>query len=89
VPTVTEAGVPGYEASNWIGVVAPAGTPEPIVERLHREIATILDVPEVQTHFASQGADIVRMTAAEFGAFNAAEIKKWGRVVKQANIKAQ
>jgi tripartite-type tricarboxylate transporter receptor subunit TctC len=89
VPTVIEAGVPGYQAANWIGVVAPAGTPEPIVERLHKEIAAILGTPEVQKQFALQGADIVHMSTAEFAAFSVAEIVKWGRVVKQAGIKAQ
>jgi tripartite-type tricarboxylate transporter receptor subunit TctC len=89
VPTVIEAGVPGYQAANWIGVVTTAGTPEPIVERLHREISAILDLPDVQKQFASQGADIVHMSAAEFGAYSASEIVKWGRVVKQAGIKAE
>ena len=89
VPTVIEAGVPGYEASNWIGVVATGGTPEPIVARLHKEITEIMETPEVQKLFAAEGADIVPMGAAEFGSYMADEIEKWGRVVKQANIKAQ
>jgi len=89
VPTVMEAGVPGYQAANWIGVVTTAGTPEPLVERLHKEVSAILDMPDVQKQFASQGADIVQMGTAEFGAFSASEIVKWGRVVKQAGIKAQ
>jgi tripartite-type tricarboxylate transporter receptor subunit TctC len=89
VPTVIEAGVPEYQAANWIGVVTTAGTPEPIVGRLHKEVAAILDTPEVQKQFASQGADIVHMSTAEFGAFSASEIVKWGRVVKTAGIKAQ
>jgi tripartite-type tricarboxylate transporter receptor subunit TctC len=83
------SGVPGYQAANWIGVVTTAGTPEPIVGRLHKEVAAILDTPEVQKQFASQGADIVHMSTAEFGAFSASEIVKWGRVVKTAGIKAQ
>jgi tripartite-type tricarboxylate transporter receptor subunit TctC len=89
VPTVAEAGVPGYEAANWIGIVAPAGTPSVIVERLHKEISAIQDLPEVQKQFAAEGADIMRMSAAEFTAFSASEIEKWGRVVKQAGIKAE
>ena len=89
VPTVTEAGVPGYEASNWIGLVATAGTPEPIVARLHKDISEILDSPEVQKLFASEGADIVHMSTAQFGAYIQSETDKWGRVVKQAGIKAQ
>ncbi len=89
VPTVAEAGVPGYEAANWIGIVAPAGTPAAIVERLHKEISAIQDMPEVQKQFASEGADIMRMSSAEFAAFSASELEKWGRVVKQAGIKAE
>jgi tripartite-type tricarboxylate transporter receptor subunit TctC len=89
VPTVAEAGVPGYEASNWIGLVATGGTPEPIVARLHKEISEILISPEVQKQFAAEGADIVHMSTAQFGAYMVSEIDKWGRVVKQAGIKAQ
>jgi tripartite-type tricarboxylate transporter receptor subunit TctC len=89
VPTVTEAGVPGYEASNWIGLVATAGTPEPVVARLHKEISEILDSPEVRKLFADEGADVVHMSAAQFGAYMMSETDKWGRVVKQAGIKAQ
>ena len=89
VPTVIEAGVPGYEAANWIGLVATGGTPEPIVARLHKEITDILKSAEVQKLFADEGADIVHMSASEFGAYSASEIDKWGRVVKQAGIKAQ
>ena len=89
VPTVAEAGVSGYEASNWIGLVATGGTPEPVVARLHKDISEILDSPEVQKLFASEGADIVHMSTAQFGAYMTSEIDKWGRVVKQAGIKAQ
>ena len=67
----------------------PAGTPEPIVARLHKEITAILESPEVQKLFAAEGADIVQMSAAQFGAYMASETTKWGRVVKQAGIKAQ
>ena len=63
VPTVIEAGVPGYEAANWIGLVATGGTPEPIVARLHKEISEIMASPEVQKLFAAEGADIVHMSA--------------------------
>jgi tripartite-type tricarboxylate transporter receptor subunit TctC len=89
VPTVIEAGVPGYEAANWIGIVATAGTPQPIVALLHKQITAVLESPEVQKVFASEGADIVHMGTAEFGAYMASETVKWGRVVKQSGIKAQ
>jgi tripartite-type tricarboxylate transporter receptor subunit TctC len=89
IPTIAEAGVPGYEAVNWIGMVAPAGTPPAIVARLHDEIAAALDSPEVQKHFAAEGLDIMRMSAPEFGTFMAAEMAKWERVVKEGGIKAE
>jgi tripartite-type tricarboxylate transporter receptor subunit TctC len=89
VPTIDEAGVPGYECGNWIGLVAPAGTPEPIVARLHKELTSAQQSPELQKSFANEGADVVRMSSAEFGAFIATELEKWGRVVKEAGIKPQ
>ena len=88
VPTVNEAGVP-YEAANWIGLVAPAGTPPAIVERLHKEIAEIQNSPKARQQFDAAGAEIARMSIAEFGAFQASELAKWGKVVKEAGIKAQ
>jgi tripartite-type tricarboxylate transporter receptor subunit TctC len=89
VPTISESGLPGYEAANWIGIVAPAGTPAPIVEQLHKEISLMQDTPEVQKQLTNQGADIMRMSSAEFGKFVASETAKWGRVVKEAGIKAE
>ena len=89
VPTAAEAGVPSYEAANWIGIVAPAGTPEAIVAKLHTEISAALDAPELQKRFASAGAVPLRMNPAQFGAYMAAETEKWGRVVKAGKIKAQ
>jgi tripartite-type tricarboxylate transporter receptor subunit TctC len=89
VPTVSESGLPGYEAANWIGIVAPAGTPAPIVEKLHKEISLMQDTPEAQKQFANEGAAIMRMSSAEFGKFIASETAKWGRVVKEAGIKAE
>ncbi len=88
VPTVNESGVP-YEAANWIGLVAPAGTPSDIVERLHKEIAEIQNSPRARQQFDAAGAEIARMSIAEFGAFQASELAKWGKVVKEAGIKAQ
>ena len=89
VPTIAEAGLPGYEATNWWGIVAPAGTPPAIVEKLHNEIAAIQNSPQTREQFAAQGADIVQMTSAEFGTFIEKEINKWERVVKEAGIKAE
>ena len=87
VPTVAEAGVPGYEVSNWIGIVAPAGTPAEIVAKLHQEISAILDSADVQKQFAVQGAEVVRMSPAQFGEFMVKELAKWERVVKEGRIK--
>jgi tripartite-type tricarboxylate transporter receptor subunit TctC len=89
VPTIAEAGVPGYETINWFGLVAPAGTPPAIIERLHREITTVQDLPEVQKQFDADGATVMRMTPAEFGDYMVADMSKWERIVKEAGIKAQ
>ena len=89
VPTVDEAGLPGYAAANWNGILAPAGTPAPIVARMHKEISEILGTPEMQKQFTAEGADVVRMSPTEFAAYIASEIAKWGRVVKEAGIKPE
>jgi tripartite-type tricarboxylate transporter receptor subunit TctC len=89
VPTIAEAGVPGYEAVNWWGIVAPAGTPPAIVEKLHKAITEVQASPEVQKQFANEGADIVQMSTSEFGTFMEKEMKKWERVVKEGHIKAE
>jgi len=89
VPTIAEAGLPGYEATNWWGVVAPAGTPPAIVEKLHNEIAAVQNSPQTKEQFAAQGADIVQMTSAEFGSFMEKEMNKWERVVKESGMKAE
>ncbi len=89
VPTIAEAGVPGYEATNWWGILAPAGTPTPIVDRLNKEIKTLLSSEEVQKLFLKEGADVEYLGPAEFGPFIAGEITKWAKVVKEANIKVE
>ena len=89
VPTIAEAGVPGYEAVNWWGVVAPAGTPAAIIDKLHQEITAVQNSDEVKKQFASEGAQAVQMSSAEFAAFIDKEMKKWERVVKEGGIKAE
>ena len=89
VPTIAEAGVPGYQAANWWGIAAPAGTPRPIVERLSREIIAFLNSDEVKKQFEVQGAVPVPMDSAEFAKFYDSEHEKWGKVVKAANIKPE
>ena len=89
VPTIAEAGVPGYEATNWWGILAPAGTPAPVVDRLNKEIKTLLDSADVQKLFEKEGAEVDYVGPAEFGPFIEREIAKWGKVVKEANIKVE
>jgi tripartite-type tricarboxylate transporter receptor subunit TctC len=89
VPTIAEAGVPSYEAVNWWGLVAPAGTPAPIIARLHKAVQEVQNAPDVQKQFDSEGAEIVRMSPAEFGDFMEKQMARWGRVVKEAGITAQ
>ena len=89
MPTIAEAGVPGYEANNWWGILAPAGTPPSIVNRLHKELSVILSSAEIQKRFLDQGAEVDEVGAAEFAPFIAAETAKWARVVKEGNIKVE
>jgi len=89
LPTISEAGVPGYEANNWWGVVAPAGTPPEIVQKLNAAVAEALNTERLKKAFAAEGAEVVRMTPAEFARFVADETAKWGKVVKEANIKLE
>ena len=89
VPSVAEAGVPTYEAVNWWGIVAPAGTPKPIIDRLHAALTASQDSPEVEKQFAAEGAIVVKKSPTEFGAFMESEMKKWEQVVKKGNIKAE
>ena len=89
LPTISEAGVPGYEASNWWGIVAPAGTPRPVIERLHRELSVILASAETKKRFETEGGEAAQMSPEEFGRFIASETVKWAKVVKEAGIKPE
>jgi tripartite-type tricarboxylate transporter receptor subunit TctC len=89
VPTIAEAGVPGYEASNWWGIVAPAGVPQAVVDRLRKELAVVQTAKPVIEQFANEGAEVVQMSQAEFADFIAAELKKWQQVVKESGMKAE
>jgi tripartite-type tricarboxylate transporter receptor subunit TctC len=89
VPTMIEAGLPGFEATAWFGVLAPAATPRPIVERLNGEINRILQKPEVLKRISQQGsALILGGTPEKFAEFIRAEIEKWGKVVRDSGAKA-
>ena len=89
VPTFAESGVSGYEAGNWIGLAAPAGTPAPIIARLQKEIVELQRSEEFKKQLAHHGSEALALAAAEFGKFMDDEMEKWGKVVKQAGIKAQ
>ena len=88
VPTVAET-VPGYDATNWWGLVAPAGTPPAVVNKLHLELESLLKSEETKKRLENEGADVIRMDPAEFGRFMASEIVKWGKVVREAGIVAE
>jgi tripartite-type tricarboxylate transporter receptor subunit TctC len=89
VPTVSEAGVPGYEATIWLGIMAPKGTPQEIVDRLNAEIARIIAKPSIREAWAKQGAVPMTMSPAAFDAFLRRDIDKWAKVIQQAGIKVQ
>lgn len=88
IPTLIEAGVPGYTVMSWYGMLAPAGTPQAVIGRLNSELVKVLRSPDVKERLAGQGADPAGGTPEEFLAFLKDEIAKWGKVVKAANISA-
>jgi tripartite-type tricarboxylate transporter receptor subunit TctC len=88
VPTIAEAGVPGFQATLWVGFMAPAGTPQPIVELLNREISKILARPDIKKAWEKTGATPVVMTQLEFKAFMESEVAKWANIIKANHIPA-
>ena len=88
VPTIAEAGQKGFDMGSWQAVFAPAGTPKPIVDRLHAEIMKIVATPEVQARLKAFGMEPSSMTPAELGAYQKEEVAKWAQVIKAAGIKA-
>ena len=87
VPTLAEAGVPGYEAGIWLGLMAPAGTPRPILERLNVEVSKVINAPDVRDNWVKQGAAPMPMTLEQFDRFLREEIVKWAKVVKVSGAK--
>ncbi len=87
IPTIAEAGVPGYEVVQWFGVLAPANTPRDIIARLHAATVRVLQDPSIKDRFVSDGADTIGNTPDEFAAVIRADLKKWGKMVKDAGIK--
>jgi tripartite-type tricarboxylate transporter receptor subunit TctC len=88
-PTVAEAGVPGYEASQWYGVLAPAGTSKEIIARLHTEIVRILQAPDMREKLAADGTDPVGNSPDEFARYIKSELTKWGKVARDAGIQPE
>ena len=89
IPTVAEAGLPGFESVQWYGLLAPANTPRDIVNRLHGEMVKVLQQPEIRQRFASDGADPVGNTPDQFAAYVKSELVKWDKVARGAGIEKQ
>ena len=88
-PTIAEGGVPGYEASNWWGMVAPESTPAAIIQRLNSAVAEVMTLPDTQKRFAAEGAEIQTLSPADMGKLISAEMIKWARVAKEAGIRVE
>ena len=84
LPTIAEAGVPGFELTSWYGILAPAKTPSPVVASLRNEIVKALNAPDMKARLAADANDAIGSTPAEFAAYIAAEIPKWARIVKKS-----
>lgn len=89
VPTVAESGVPGYEVNVWFGMQVPAGTPRPVVEKLNRDIVTLLREPDVVKRFRDQGVEVVASTPEQFSALVHSEVAKWTQLINDANIRIE
>jgi tripartite-type tricarboxylate transporter receptor subunit TctC len=89
IPTIAEAGVPGYESTIWLGLMAPAGTPKAVVDKLNAEVNKVLSRPDVKAAWAKQGATPLIMSPAEFDTYLRGDIEKWAKVIKAAGIKIQ
>jgi tripartite-type tricarboxylate transporter receptor subunit TctC len=87
VPTIAESGFPGFQAVGWFGVLAPRGTPAPVVAQLNAEIVRLLKLPEVRNRLLGLGVEIHGSTPEEFDAFARVEIEKWAKVIKAANVR--
>jgi tripartite-type tricarboxylate transporter receptor subunit TctC len=89
LPTISEAGLPGFDANNWYGIVAPAGTPRAIIDQLNAEVTKILGMPDVKATLFNQGLDPAPGTPEQFGAYIRAERIKWAKVIKESGAKAE
>jgi len=89
VPTIAEAGLPGYEALNWWGIVSATGTPAPVVTRLHNELQTIVQSPELKKRFESEAVEGIQISAAAFKDYIDKDTAKWAKVIREVGIKAE
>ena len=89
VPTIAEAGVPGYEATIWLGIMAPKGTPQAIVDKLNAEVSKVVNLPDLKKQWAIQGAEPMVMTPTQFDAYLRKDIDKWANVVKISGAKVE
>ena len=89
VPTVSESGIPGFEAVSWVGMLAPAGTPKPILDKIHQDLLTVLAMPDVKERLATTGAELSSGTPADFEAFIRNETTKWAKAVKDSGARAE
>ena len=89
VPTVAEAAMPGFDVTSWFGILAPAATPKPVVNRLYGDISKVLQMSDVQERMAGQGAEPSLRSPDDFGKYIQSEVKKWGDVIKRAGITAE
>jgi tripartite-type tricarboxylate transporter receptor subunit TctC len=89
LPTVAESGLPGFEANNWYGIVVPAKTPRPIIDRLNKEFVAVLNAPDVKSILFRQGLDIAPSTPEAFGAYIKSETTKWAKVIKASGAKPE
>jgi len=89
VPSIAEAGLPGYEATQWFGLLAPAGTPRPIIDRLHQESSRALRSADMKERMTAEGLEVVGSTPEEFASYIRSETEKWTQVIKAAGIKPQ
>ena len=87
LPTVAESGVPGYDVAPWYGILGPAGLPAAIVTKWNREVARILQLPELKERFVAQGIDLAASTPEAFASLIKAEVPRWRKIVKDASAK--
>src|SRR6266704_3450433 len=89
LPTIAEAGLAGYDANNWYGLMVPASTPRAIIDRLNAETVKVLNMPDVKTFLFNQGLEAAPSTPEEFGAYIRSERAKWAKIVKASGAKAE